>query len=432
MAQFSYKARRRSGEVVEGVLDVADRSAALVQIERLGLFPVMVDAAKGASAAAPVSGARAQINFKSFLPPSMQKAFSRKRKPKMQEIATFTQQLANLLNSGMPLTTALHSMTHLESKGIPTSVSKELRQEVMEGRSLSDAMTKQPVVFSDLYVNMVRAGEQSGALVQVLRRMAQHFQQFAEVQSKFTSALVYPAMVCCVGALMVTFFMFFMLPKFMEMFQGFNIELPLPTRMLMAFSHAVTNVYAIMGFILGVAVLAILIGKFRASESGRRKIDQWKMKAPIIGKVVRLNLFGQFARVLSTLLQNGVPVLTALKITEQVMPNYLVKEAVAKTREAVTDGKTLAQPLARSKIFPQLMVDLVKIGEETGDVPGALANIADTYEGELQLGLRVMTNLIEPILIVLMALVVGFLLLSVMLPMFKLIANINNSAATGQ
>jgi type IV pilus assembly protein PilC len=432
MAQFSYKARRRSGEVVEGVLDVADRSAALVQIERLGLFPVMVDAAKGAGAAAPERAAGAKINFKSFLPPSMQRVMSRKRKPKLQEVATFTQQLANLLNSGMPLTTALHSMTHLESKGIPTTVSRDLRQEVMEGRSLSDAMAKQPVVFSDLYVNMVRAGEQSGALVQVLRRMAQHFQQFAEVQSKFTSALVYPAMVCCVGGLMVTFFMFFMLPKFMEMFQGFNIELPLPTRMLMAFSHAVTNIYAIMGLILGVSVLAILIGKFRASETGRRKIDSWKMKAPVFGKVVRLNLFGQFARVLSTLLQNGVPVLTALKITEQVMPNYLVKEAVAKTREAVTDGKTLAQPLARSKIFPQLMVDLVKIGEETGDVPGALANIADTYEGELQMGLRVMTNLIEPVLIVLMAVVVGFLLLSVMLPMFKLIANINTSAASGK
>jgi type II secretory pathway component PulF len=156
------------------------------------------------------------------------------------------------------------------------------------------------------------------------------------------------------------------------------------------------------------------------------------MKAPVFGKVVKLNLFGQFARVLSTLLQNGVPVLTALKITEQVMPNYLVKEAVAKTREAVTDGKTLAQPLARSKIFPQLMVDLVKIGEETGDVPGALGNLADTYESELQNGLRVMTNLIEPVLIVVMALVVGFLLLSVMLPEFKLIANINNSAGPGQ
>jgi type IV pilus assembly protein PilC len=268
--------------------------------------------------------------------------------------------------------------------------------------------------------------------VQVLRRMAQHFQQFAEVQSKFTSALVYPAMVVVVGILMVAFFMFFMLPKFMEMFNGFDITLPLPTRMLMGFSHIVTNVYAIMGLVLGVAVIVILVGKFRASETGRRKIDEWKMKAPIIGKVVKLNLFGQFARVLSTLLQNGVPVLTALKITEQVMPNLLVKEAVAKTREAVTDGKTLAQPLARSKIFPQLMVDLVKIGEETGDVPGALSNVADTYEGELQVGLRVMTNLIEPLLIVGMAVVVGFLLLSVMLPMFKLIANINNGAASGQ
>jgi type IV pilus assembly protein PilC len=427
MPQFSYKARRRSGEVVEGVLDVADRSAALVQIERLGLFPVMVDAAKSGAAVAPKRAAGAQINFKSFLPPSMQKAMSRQRKPKLQEVATFTQQLANLLNSGMPLTVALHSMTHLDSKGIPASVSKDLRQEVMEGRSLSDAMSKQPVIFSDLYVNMVRAGEQSGALVQVLRRMAQHFQQFAEVQSKFTSALVYPAMVVCVGILMVTFFMFFMLPKFMAMFEGFNIALPLPTRMLMAFSHGVTNIWVVMGTILGVAVLAILIGKFRASEHGRRKIDQWKMKAPVFGKVVRLNLFGQFARVLSTLLQNGVPVLTALKITEQVMPNHLVKEAVAKTREAVTDGKTLAQPLARSKIFPQLMVDLVKIGEETGDVPGALSNLAETYESELQNGLRVMTNLIEPVLIILMAVVVGFLLLSVMLPMFKLIANINNN-----
>jgi type IV pilus assembly protein PilC len=432
MPQFSYKARRRSGEVVEGVLDVADRSAALVQIERLGLFPVMVDAAKGGAAAAPERGRGSQINVKSFLPPSFQNALSRKRKPKMQELATFTQQLANLLNSGMPLTVALHSMTHLESKGIPTQVSKDLRQEVMEGRSLSDAMAKQPIIFSDLYVNMVRAGEQSGALVQVLRRMAQHFQQFAEVQSKFTSALVYPAMVVVVGILMVAFFMFFMLPKFMEMFNGFDITLPLPTRMLMGFSHIVTNVYAIMGLVLGVAVIVILVGKFRASETGRRKIDEWKMKAPIIGKVVKLNLFGQFARVLSTLLQNGVPVLTALKITEQVMPNLLVKEAVAKTREAVTDGKTLAQPLARSKIFPQLMVDLVKIGEETGDVPGALSNVADTYEGELQVGLRVMTNLIEPLLIVGMAVVVGFLLLSVMLPMFKLIANINNGAASGQ
>src|SRR6185436_12955379 len=165
MAQFSYKARRRSGEVVQGVLDVADRSAALMQIERLGLFPVAVDAAKGTGAAAAAAVAAAERpaakDWKDHLPSSIRASLTRQHKPKLQELATFTHQLANLLNSGMPLTVALQSMTHLESKGIPSSVSKQLRQEVMEGRGLSDAMSKQPVIFGDLYVNMVRAGESS-------------------------------------------------------------------------------------------------------------------------------------------------------------------------------------------------------------------------------------------------------------------------------
>ena len=144
------------------------------------------------------------------------------------------------------------------------------------------------------------------------------------------------------------------------------------------------------------------------------------MHAPVIGKVFRLNMFGQFARTLSTLLINGVPVLNALKITEEIMPNVIVKEAIAKTRSAVTDGKTIAQPLAQSKVFPQLMIDLIKIGEETGDVPGALRNVAETYENELTLALRVMTNLIEPAMIIMMALLVGFLLFSVLSAMFSI------------
>ncbi|MGO8836284.1 MAG: type II secretion system F family protein [Limisphaerales bacterium] len=422
MPQFSYRARRRSGELVEGVLDVADRSAAVTQIERLGLFPVAVDTARGATAngAQPIGK---KVDLKAFLPPTLRAQLSQKRKPRLQELATFTQQLANLLQSGMPLTVALNSMTHLESKGIPAEVSRELKQEVTEGRSLSDAMARQPRVFSELYINMVRAGEQSGSLVEVLRRMANHFQQFAEVQAKFTSALIYPAMVCCVGAAIIAFFMFFMMPRFMTIFNGFNVELPLPTRLLIGFSQFLIRFWLLLVFIAIVAF--ILFKRFQASEEGGRKLDEWKMKAPVIGKVVRLNLFGQFARTLGTLLQNGVPVLTALKITEQVIANRIVKQAIAKTRDAVTDGKTLAQPLQQSRIFPQLMVDLVRIGEETGDVPGALNNVADTYEGELQIGLRVMTNLIEPVLIIIMALIVGFLLISILLPLFRLISQIH-------
>ena len=422
MAEFSYKARRRSGELVEGVLDVADRPAALAQITRLGLFPIAVETAKAGASSAGRNGSQ-KADFMSLLPPTLRAQLQQKRKPKLQELATFTQQLANLLQSGMPLTVALNSMTHLESKGIPAEVSRGLKQEVSEGRGLSDAMAKQPHIFTDLYINMVRAGEQSGSLVEVLRRMASHFEQFAEVQAKFKSALIYPAMVICVGAGIVAFFMFFMMPKFMEIFNGFGVELPLPTKILMGTSTFVINYWWL---IIAVIILSVILFKrYQATEDGARQIDEWKMKAPIVGKVVKLNLFGQFSRTLGTLLQNGVPVLTALKITEQVLPNRLIKEAIAKARTAVTDGKTLAQPLAQSKVFPQLMVDLVRIGEETGDVPGSLNNLADTYESELAIGLRVMTQLIEPLMIIVMAIIVGFLLVSILLPLFQLISQIH-------
>jgi type II secretory pathway component PulF len=423
MPQFSYKARRRSGEVVEGVLEGADRSAALLQIERLGLFPVAVEAAKGGAVAVATerSGAR-KSDWKAMLPPTLRAALSQKRKPKLQELATFTQQLANLLSSGMPLTVALNSMTHLESRGISAEVSKDLRQDVMEGRSLSDAMTKQPRIFSDLYINMVRAGESSGALVEVLRRMADHFERFSQVQAKFTSALVYPAFVSVVGIGIMFFFMTYMLPKFMSIFQDMKVPLPAMTQLLVKISHLFAGYWWLM---IGTVIVAVVIFKrFQATVEGRRRVDQWRMDAPVFGKVVKLNLFGQFARTLSTLLENGVPVLTALKITEEVIPNSILKEAIAKTREEVTDGKTIAQPLARSKIFPQLMVDLVKIGEDTGDVPGALKNVADTYENELSIALRVMTNMIEPTMIIVMAVGVGFLLVSVLGAMFSITANI--------
>src|SRR5437016_6111733 len=265
MAQFSYKARRRSGEIVEGMLEVADRGAALVQIDRLGLFPVAVDAAKAGAAAVPERPAGAKTDWRAMLPPSLRVALSQKRKPKLQELATFTQQMANLLHSGMPLTVALNSMVHLESKGISSEVSKELKQEVMEGRSLSDAMAKQPRIFSDLYVNMVRAGESSGALVEVLRRMADHFEKFAQVQAKFTSALIYPAFVAIVGVCLVFFFMSYMLPKFMSIFQGMNVPLPFMTQLLIGISHFFAGYWLLM---LGIIILAIILFKrFQATEN---------------------------------------------------------------------------------------------------------------------------------------------------------------------
>jgi len=430
MAQFQYKARRRDGQTVTGVLEVADRSAALMQIERLGLFPVAVEAPKGGAAAVAAAAASgggkpsaASSSWTEFLPPNLRAYFERQRKPKLQELATFTNQLANLLKSGMPLTVALNSMTHLETKGISSEVSRQLKQEVTEGKGLSEAMAKQPVIFSSLYVNMVKAGEQSGALVDVLRRMGDHFERFAEVEAKFKSAMIYPMFVCGVGIAISIFFMTVMLPSFMKLFQGMNIQLPLMTRILIGLNDFIKRWLWVM---VGVAVaIGIIINRFRASEHGRRKIDGWRMSAPIFGKVMRLHIFAQFARTLSTLLHNGVPVLTALEITEQIISNSIVREAISTARVEVTDGKTLAQPLARSKIFPQLMVDLIKIGEDTGDVPGSLANLADTYESELHIALRVMTNMIEPVIICIMALGVGFLLVSILSALFAMTSQIS-------
>ena len=422
MAQFTYKARKRSGELVEGVLEVPDRPAALAQIQRSGLFPISVTDAKGGAATAGKGKAKGG-SFAALLPPSIQAQFHKQRKPKTQELATFTTQLANLLHSGMPLTVALTSMTHLASKGIPADVTRGLKQEVTEGRSLSDALARQPVIFSELFVNMVRAGELSGKLVEVLRRMAMSLQQFSDTQAKFKSAMIYPALVICVAIMLVFMFMTGVMPKFVEIFKGFDITLPLPTRMLIGASHFFTGYWwLLIGIIIA---LVVMFNRFQASTGGRRKLDQWKMNAPVFGPVVKVNLFGQFTRTLGTLLQNGVPVLSALKITEQVMQNVHMKDAIAKTREAVTDGKTLAQPLAQSRLFPQLMVDLVRIGEETGDVPGALNNLADTYEKEQEIALRVMSDLIGPLLIIVMAVAVGLLMMSLFLPMFKLISSIH-------
>ncbi len=188
-----------------------------------------------------------KVDLLAFLPPTLRAQLQQKRKPKLQELATFTQQLANLLQAGMPLATALQSMTYLEAKGIPSEVSRQLRQEVTEGRSLSDAMAKQPRIFSDLYVNMVRAGEQSGALVDVLRRMADHFEKFAEVQAKFKSALIYPAVVCTVGVGIIIFFMTFILPRFMSIFGsvGFT-RLPPMTLLLIGISNAFKSYWWLM------------------------------------------------------------------------------------------------------------------------------------------------------------------------------------------
>ncbi|MEC8989512.1 MAG: type II secretion system F family protein [Verrucomicrobiota bacterium] len=367
MAQFSYKARGRSGEVMQGVLESADRAGALSKLQRDGLYPVSIQPAKGKAAKSKQEKSARATKVTKVKPikegGSGRFRFRRKgRKPKLQDSATWMLQLANLLRSGMPLSVALNSMVSISGKGISEEVAIELKQNVTEGKTLSEAMARHPVIFNEMSINMVRAGEESGALEQVLRRLAKHFERFAEVQSKFVSAMIYPAIVCLVGFVIILFFMTYMLPKFSEIFESFNATLPKSTLFLMGVGKLAIN--PVFWIVLLVVVLAavVLTVRYKATPNGRRKIDDMKLRLPVLGKVMRLNLFGQFARTLSTLLTNGVPVLTALRITGDVVPNVIIKDSIVMAREAVTDGKSLAEPLARSGLFPRLMIDLVRIG----------------------------------------------------------------------
>jgi type II secretory pathway component PulF len=412
MAVFNYTARDASGGQTSGTINSPDRNVAVSELMSQGLTPISVSG-EGDSA-------QDSDRVSSGIEEAQVRRFGRrKKKPKLQDLANFTRQLANLLKAGMPLTGALSSMKSMDSEGIPKSVCSSLLADVKEGRNLSASMGKFTDIFPDMYLNMVKAGETSGSLVEVLKRLADHYERFAELRQKVVSALVYPALVMGLGLVLIFVFMSYILPKFMGMFDDMQgVDLPLSTEILKQLSEFFAKWWWLILMLGGLFVF--LLKSYLSSPGGRERFDRWVLEAPLISRIVRPNLFGQFSRTLGALLQNGVPVLTALKITESVVQNVVIQQAIAKTREGVTDGKTLAQPLARGGVFPKLLVDLVHIGEQTGDVPAALNNIAETYDNELTVSLRTVTTLIEPALIISIAIVIGFMLVGVLQAMFKM------------
>ena len=412
MAVFNYTARDASGGQTSGTINSPDRNVAVSELMSQGLTPISVSG-EGGSAQDSDRGSSENEEAQA------RQFGRRKKKPKLQDLANFTRQLANLLKAGMPLTGALNSMKSMDSEGIPKSVCSSLLADVKEGRNLSASMGKSPDIFPDMYLNMVKAGESSGSLVEVLKRLADHYERFAELRQKVVSALVYPALVMGLGLVLIFVFMSYILPKFMGMFDDMQgVDLPMSTQILKELSEFFAKWWWLILMLGGLFVF--LLKSYLSSPGGRERFDRWVLEAPLISRIVRPNLFGQFSRTLGALLQNGVPVLTALKITESVVQNVVIQQAIAKTREGVTDGKTLAQPLARGGVFPKLLVDLVHIGEQTGDVPAALNNIAETYDNELTVSLRTVTTLIEPALIISIAIVIGFMLVGVLQAMFKM------------
>jgi len=403
MPTFQYKAKTRAGEVVSGSLAAGDRRAALAELGKLGFFPLAVDSAE--KEAAGKNGA---------------KSFKGRVKPR--DILMFTQQLSSLLRSGMSLSKALDTLERRTQKKALAEVLGDLRNGIVQGESLSDSLAKHPEIFSRFFVNLIKAGEASGALDDVLLRLGKHQQQMAEVREKVVGALLYPLVIVCVGILVIVFFMLVMVPRFAMMFKEMGRTMPLPTRILIGISDGFIGYWWVGVLLIAAGVTAYRI-RVRTPE-GRLALDGWKLRLPVFGNIIMANAFAQFARTLATLLENGVPVLGALQIVEDTMTNRVIANELREARTRVTDGTSLSQPLAKGKIFPPLLIDMLAVGEESGEVVPALANIADTYEGELSRTLKVFTTLLEPAIIIFMAVVVGAIVLSVLMAVFDITSGI--------
>jgi len=403
MPMFQYKAKTRGGEMVSGELAAGDRRAALAELGKMGFFPLAVDSAETEQ-----GGKKGVRAFRARV--------------KARDVLMFTQQLSSLLKSGMSLSQALGTLERRGQNKALGAIIGELRNGIVQGESLSDSLGKHPKIFSRFFVNLIKAGEASGSLDEVLLRLGKHQSQMAEVREKVISALLYPLIIVCVGIITIVFFMLVMVPRFAKMFEEMGRTMPLPTRILIGISNGFVSYWWVGALLIASAVTAYRI-RARTPE-GKLALDSLNLRLPVFGSIIMANALAQFARTLATLLENGVPVLTALQIVEDTMTNRVIANEIHEARTRVTDGTSISQPLSKGKVFPPLLIDMLAIGEESGEVVVALKNIADTYEEELSRMLKVFTTLLEPAIIIFMAVVVGAIVLSVLTAVFDITSGI--------
>jgi len=402
MPSYAYTGRSRGGEQVKGAVEARDRREALAAVERLGVVPVTVSEGAAAAAAGP---GRGEVRMGG------------------RELLIFTTELSDLLSAGMRLGQALNTLSSRKTGRGSDKVIADLAEAIVQGVSLSDAMAKHPRTFSYLYVNMIRAGEVGGAMEEVLRRLVTHYERVQEVREKVVMALVYPAIVVVMGVVTLAFSMVYVVPKFTLIFDQMQMALPLPTRILIGTSRWLAR-YGVF-LLVGIGIAGVMFKRLIQGGRGRNACQAFLLRIPLIRGIVASAVYSNFARTLSTLLGNGVPVLRALEIVEDTVGNAVISAEIRNARTRVTDGTTISGPLAAGKVFPAIMTDMLAIGEQTGDVAGALNHIARRYEGELDRSVKIFTTALEPILIVVVAVMVGFVAVSILMAVFNMTSGLN-------
>ena len=337
---------------------------------------------------------------------------------KRVEVLLFVSELADLLEAGMTLGQALKALANQgEELSAQRYVCQDLCDRIVRGENFSDACAKHPRTFPPLFSNMLRAGEASGAMVEVLRRLGDHYERDDNMRGKIKSAMTYPVIVLIFGVFAIIGALVWIIPKFQKVFDSMGASLPLPTKILIGMSQGLIEYGWLMAII--VVVAALWFRKWKKSPAGMRKIDAWKLKAPLIKGIVASGAYSSLAYTLKTLLVNGVNVLQALKICEETCGNAVIGDALRTARQRVTDGTTISGPLASSGVFPRMMTDMLAVGEQAGDMPSSLEHIGKRYQKDMDRNIAAFTNALEPILIVAIAAVVGFVAIAILMAVFK-------------
>lgn len=398
MGVFTYKARDRKGQVVRDTVEGPDPMAVAATLRSQGLLVIEVK--------------EQGVGQKDILEP-----FKRVR---LADLVVFTRQLATMINAGLPIVRALHILAEQTDNKKLRDVIEKVRSDVEAGMALSEALERHPEVFGKLYVEMVRAGEVGGVLDRVLLRIASQLEKDQELRRKIKSALAYPAVVLAAAVLAAAFMLIFIVPIFARMFEDLGGTLPLPTRIAMGISDLLTG----FGGMVVAAALALggfLFVRWIRTEEGRKVWGRAVLRAPFkIGETVRKGVLARFARTLGSLVAAGVPILQAIEITATSSGNWVVENALMKSRDAIREGQPLHRPLEGEGVFPPMVTRMIAVGEETGDLEGMLGKIADFYESEVEAAVKVLTSIIEPIMIVVVGGIVGGIIISMYLPMFRI------------
>lgn len=421
MPTYQYTAMNASGKKVEGTIDAKTEDQASAQLHKDGLYPMTIQPAGG---------------------PAPKKAKAKKRSGpigtiKLKDLTLFTRQLAILLDAGLPLIRALKTLEKQSKVPAVQGVLGECAATVESGATFSEALAQHPRSFNKLYLNMIRAGEAAGAMENILNRLAEFMEKAARITAKVKAAMIYPAVVLTVALVITAGLMIFIVPKFAEIFGsllGKDAAMPWLTQKVMEASSFLQQGFGFAGeesffrFFEGpleiIIIVIILVAIYRMvvrTEPGRIAIDRVKFNSPLFGPIIAKSSISRFSRTLGTLLSAGVPVLQALQIVKETAGNAVVSNAVQVIHDAVKDGEGMAGPLDSTKIFPQMVVAMIEVGEETGKLPEMLTKVAETYDEEVDNAVSALTSAIEPLLIVGLAVIVGTIVIALFMPMIEII-----------